>query len=710
MKLRTRLFLWVAIIFFIAFGFSIYFEVRLTEKHLRVAEANLKKQILEINETDRQNIENYLAISLGDDQAQIDALLLRIGRDNSPLDTKAWQGLGVLFRNNDWVDFFQATQGSDLAALLIPLNRPMNDAREEKIDSELSWVLVKGQEAYLGIALTNQMKTFYTLEALKGMGSTDNEPLNRAIALAKTAPQPPEWKEVPSDDRLCLAEGVVTNHMVDYLQRADQAMMIEALTALFPSAIYGESPLAERAPAGIARFDTARGSALFSKDIFLRHSVYSSGDYVRTHPSGENCSGVSSALDVVSLEHVFISNTVSLPGKGYITVGMDIDHLAKSVVTALHEALLLVSGGKQVGGYFASGEKMGPFPFDPTMLENTSGLVNWQNTSYYYLHMQPYKELDLHFFLLKPEKEAFAFINSIDEGTRSIIHKLSSNMRMISLSALFLVLLLANGFAKRITKPISKLALATEHVAAGKFENVELPVMPPSRHDEIAILCQSFEKMIVGLKDREKVKGVLNKVVSPEIASAILKSDIRLGGEERKVTVLFADIRHFTQMTAHLDPEQVIAMLNTCMTRISHVIDEFGGVIDKYVGDEVMALFGAPIEDNESALHAIQCAIRMVEVLKTWNTEPKVEMGIGIHTGLVLVGNMGAENRLNYTVIGRNVNLAARLCSAAAGMQILISEETLNEPGVKEKVAVTALPAAELKGFDEKIPLFQVNT
>jgi adenylate cyclase len=181
------------------------------------------------------------------------------------------------------------------------------------------------------------------------------------------------------------------------------------------------------------------------------------------------------------------------------------------------------------------------------------------------------------------------------------------------------------------------------------------------------------------------------------------------------ITVLFADIRSFTSMTQKMLPHEVIELLNTCMTKISRVIDEYGGVIDKYVGDEVMALFGAPIASEENALHAVKCAVKILEVLGEWNRERQgqglipIEMGIGVHTGLVVAGNMGAENRLNYTVLGRNVNLAARLCAAAHRMQILISDDTLHGPHVEEHLIYEKQTAMTLKGFDQPIDVYLVK-
>lgn len=221
--------------------------------------------------------------------------------------------------------------------------------------------------------------------------------------------------------------------------------------------------------------------------------------------------------------------------------------------------------------------------------------------------------------------------------------------------------------------------------------------------------------MVKGLKEKEKVKAVLNKVVSQEIATEILKGNIRLGGEEKKVTILFADIRNFTKMTQNMSPKEVIELLNDCMTKISYLVDKHGGVIDKYVGDEAMALFGAPVESEDSAYRAIISALGMIEALTAWNGQRKtgnlspVEMGIGIHTGLVLAGNMGAENRLNYTVLGSNVNLASRLCSAAKGMEILISESTLSEPHIKDKILYEEVPPMTFKGFDVPVIVYRVK-
>lgn len=306
-------------------------------------------------------------------------------------------------------------------------------------------------------------------------------------------------------------------------------------------------------------------------------------------------------------------------------------------------------------------------------------------------------------------------LSLLKEESKKVINRISITMRLIAIAFLVVFFIILHLISKKITRPISLLARATKAVREGKWDEIHFPPISQSKKDEIAVLYHSFKEMVEGLKDREKVQGVLNKVVSPEIAHEILKGTIHLGGEEKVVTVLFADIRHFTQMTENMLPHEVIDLLNTCMTKMARVIDKFGGVIDKYVGDEIMALFGTPISKDDSALKAVLAAIEMVDVLKAWNEERKekglcsVEMGIGIHKGLVVAGNMGSENRLNYTVLGSNVNLAARLCSAAAGMQILVSQDVLDAPFVKDKFEVEKLATMTLKGFDTPVQTFSIK-
>jgi adenylate cyclase len=204
--------------------------------------------------------------------------------------------------------------------------------------------------------------------------------------------------------------------------------------------------------------------------------------------------------------------------------------------------------------------------------------------------------------------------------------------------------------------------------------------------------------MTAGLAERDRVRDLLGKVVSPEIATQLLRSDLLLGGEEREVTILFCDLRDFTGMSEKMNPTDLLALLNRYLDRMSAIIERHGGVIDKYIGDAIMALWGAPITDPGSAGKAIAAAREMAQALAVFNRElaaegrPALVFGIGINTARVVAGNMGSKTRLNYTVIGDGVNLAARLESLtkdpAYDTPIIISEATLralpNPPPARE--------------------------
>lgn len=796
MKLRTRLFLWVGLIFFAAFAVSLFFEEYSTRENLKEAEESLREQILCLNEEKRQHIERYLHVALSEDQAEITSLLLRISRDPKlgaelflepkQLGLVAPAHAAFLFKNARWIDFMQTTKDGNLTSLMIPIDFPMLVAQEVPINEKMSWVILNDdhnmEHPYIGIQLLGKpektkdlsilidelleidwgltvyfdpdamidfekkpithhhvepgidllafensvIKTAEYLKKIKKKYNSKNWAQQAVRDLAKGdifSRKPQEYGVSCMQD-----EGEALNtRVVQLLQRADQSIMLAALASLFPSESFGDKIFSPLSPKGIVRFpeNIHAGNTVLTREAFFCKKFFDDEKYFSSHPPQKNCPNIASGLAVIAPEHmerVFVGNLLHIQGKegdGYITVGIDAEEFVEDLVISVNQSAFLVHDGKIISAFCRDGTRVHDpdtkIPFTKEMMKQKSGILTWDGRDYYFLHMIPFKNLDLHFYILQPEKKAFALVRAITEGSREVIKKVSFNMRIIAIVALVGVLLLLHRVARRITKPISRLASVTEDVAKGKLEGISLPSSPGGKNDEISILIESFSQMIKGLQEKEKVQGVLNKVVSPQIAEEITKEQIHLGGEEKKITVLFADIRDFTGMSSDKAPHEVIEMLNKCMTKISHVIDEFEGVIDKYVGDEVMALFGAPLAKEDSALKAVFCAIEMRNELNQWNEERKkegkqpVEMGFGIHTGIVLVGNMGAENRLNYTVIGNNVNIAARLCSAAKRMEILISKETLEEPHVKESIEVEELPPTELKGFEESFILYRVK-
>ncbi len=231
-------------------------------------------------------------------------------------------------------------------------------------------------------------------------------------------------------------------------------------------------------------------------------------------------------------------------------------------------------------------------------------------------------------------------------------------LAVISVSLLAVVFL-----ARSVTNPILDLVARVRRIESGDYGQT----VKVRGRDEISQLAGSVNNMATGLAEKEKVRDLLGKVVSHEIAEELLSKKIELGGEEKIVTVLFADIKGFTALCESSAPEAVLTVLNRYLSEITKVIEEHQGVVDKYTGDSVMALFGAPLTRGNDAENAVRAALAIQEAMIALNQLhrsegiPLMEAGIGIHTGLVVAGNLGSQNRLNYTVIGDSVNLAARL-------------------------------------------------
>lgn len=286
--------------------------------------------------------------------------------------------------------------------------------------------------------------------------------------------------------------------------------------------------------------------------------------------------------------------------------------------------------------------------------------------------------------------------------------KIQRSIRGIGLAVLLLAIAIATILSRGLARPVRALVAATVRVARGEYETH----VPVTSKDEIGMLAGAFNEMTRGLLLKEKYRGVLDKVVSRDIADEMLKGDIQLGGETREVTTLFADVRGFTAMSEGMPPHDIIALLNQVMDRAEAAVVAEGGVIDKYVGDEIMALFGAPVSRGNDALNAVRAALCIQQEVATINEHrvpsgrPPVKIGIGINTGYVVAGNMGSARRLNYTVLGAPVNLTARLCSAAAPSQILISGDTLEQ--VKQFVEVRALGSREMKGISRAVEIYEV--
>ena len=240
---------------------------------------------------------------------------------------------------------------------------------------------------------------------------------------------------------------------------------------------------------------------------------------------------------------------------------------------------------------------------------------------------------------------------------------LEAALLVIAGLSLALTLVGSVRIARRITQPVSQLAAAVREIERGNYE-VRVGATP---NDEIGELAQAVDGMARGLAERDRMRDVLGKVASSEVVAQLMESRIELGGAEVEATVMFTDLRNFTGIAESLSPQQSLQLLNRVLTEVSEVIEAQGGVVDKYLGDGAMGVFGAPVQRKDDARRAVEAALQIRARMARLGPElaerglPPPQIGVGINTAHMVAGNIGSPTRLNYTVLGDGVNLASRL-------------------------------------------------
>jgi adenylate cyclase len=231
----------------------------------------------------------------------------------------------------------------------------------------------------------------------------------------------------------------------------------------------------------------------------------------------------------------------------------------------------------------------------------------------------------------------------------------------------------------------------------------------------LSAIASQMDTAIFESLERVRLRQVLGRSVDPHVMERLLANpDVSfLKGERSVLSVLYADIRGSTRLAEHTKPEDLVGFINDYLSRMTEVILAAEGTLDKFVGDEVMALFGAPFPQPDHALRAVRVGLEMQAahqaVIKTWQARgvKAAPIGIGIATGEMIVGEMGSAQRSNYTVIGRAANLGARICAVAGADQVLISQATYDL--VREQVQATPIPGLELKGLENSVTAYHVT-
>jgi adenylate cyclase len=264
--------------------------------------------------------------------------------------------------------------------------------------------------------------------------------------------------------------------------------------------------------------------------------------------------------------------------------------------------------------------------------------------------------------------------------------------------------------ANSVASPLRELEASMAKVERGDLD-ARAPVMS---NDEIGGVAEGFNRMLVGLKERDFVKDTFGKYITREIRDEILAGRVGLEGEQREVTILFSDLRDFTPWVEATEPREVVRDLNRYFGEMEAAVRRQGGLVLQFIGDEIEAVFGAPVPAADHAGRAVRAALDMRARLQAFNAaraaagKLPLRHGIGVHTGTVLAGNIGSGERLSYALVGDAVNLASRIqdLTKTAGADILISATT--RAALDGAVAVTALPAARVKGRSAEVEVFAV--
>jgi adenylate cyclase len=291
----------------------------------------------------------------------------------------------------------------------------------------------------------------------------------------------------------------------------------------------------------------------------------------------------------------------------------------------------------------------------------------------------------------------------------------SRELLLHSLALLGAVLLAGLGIAFAIARRVGS-SVAAISGAAASIKDGRYALVPESMaRDELGLLARDFNAMVRGLLERDRLRDTFGRYFTRQVAEHVLSGKVELGGDLVPVTVLFSDIRSFTTLSEHMPPRELLDFLNVFFSGMVESVMANDGVVDKFIGDSIMAVFGAPVPRSGDALNAVKAALEMRRRLAQMNEgfraagKPEIRAGIGLHAGEVVAGNMGHIQRMEYTVIGDAVNVASRLEGLTKELHtdILISEDLYRQ--VEEHVDAEPLQRVRVKGREQEVMVYRLR-
>ena len=304
------------------------------------------------------------------------------------------------------------------------------------------------------------------------------------------------------------------------------------------------------------------------------------------------------------------------------------------------------------------------------------------------------------------------WLAALDRGGRlSGLIPVSVMVLMLSGLGLILTLMAARAYSV----PLRQMKAAVDRIREGNFE-VRVPVHSV---DELGHLAEGLNAMAAELKEKELIKDTFGRMVAPQVRDHLLRGNLKLGGEVREATVLFADLRGFTELSEALPPDELVLLVNRFFNAMGACVAAEDGLVNKYIGDAMLAVFGAPVEQSVHAASGLRAAGRMLAALDALNVElafegqPALRMGIGVHTGTVLAGNIGSQVRMEYTVMGDAVNIASRVeqLTRLYEVRALITQETLQSASQSAPGAVVReIDSVRVKGRAAAVVVYELCT
>jgi adenylate cyclase len=307
-----------------------------------------------------------------------------------------------------------------------------------------------------------------------------------------------------------------------------------------------------------------------------------------------------------------------------------------------------------------------------------------------------------------------ALVTFSQSGMTQSTHRAVQAISGATLMIIALSIAMSFALGRRITQPIDKLVDASRAIGNGEYTFR----FKERRKDELGLLMEAFNEMAEGMLEKSQVKNALSRYVSPGVARQILSNlgNVVLSGKRIEGSVLFADISGFTSISEKTKAEELVSMLNRYFSLISCACALNHGIVDKYMGDGVMLVFGAPEYDDDHAFHAVSCALLMQKLVAHENSQREasgqfpVEFRIGINTGSMLAGNMGSHDRMEYTVVGDTVNLASRLCGITNSGEIVISREMYARDDINGRVLAGEYQSIRLRGISQPVSTYHVES